>query len=89
MESVVTATEAARRLSDLLNRVWYRNESFVIVRGGEEVARLVRVGGRSPVTLAQAVNTAVAHRSGDPLFANDLESIQLQQPPPGDGPWAS
>ncbi|HEX7480583.1 MAG TPA: hypothetical protein VF331_22475 [Polyangiales bacterium] len=39
--SLVSATEAARQFSDLLNRLRYRQESFEIVRGGEVVARLV------------------------------------------------
>ena len=40
MRHVVTATEAARSLGDLLARVRYRQESFLIRRGREIVARL-------------------------------------------------
>jgi prevent-host-death family protein len=36
----ITATELARNLSDVLNRVRYRGESFEIVRNGEIVAEL-------------------------------------------------
>lgn len=36
----LTATEAARNFSDMLNRVHYRGERFNIVRGGEVIARV-------------------------------------------------
>ena len=36
-----TVTEAARRFSDLVNRVYYRGESATLVRNGVAVARLV------------------------------------------------
>jgi len=37
----ITATEAARNFSDLLNRVEYKGESFEITRGKEVVAQIV------------------------------------------------
>lgn len=37
----ITATEAARNFSDLLNQVRYRSIEFDIVRGKEVVARVV------------------------------------------------
>jgi prevent-host-death family protein len=37
----ISATEAARNFSDLLNRVFYRGESAVLIRNGVPVARLV------------------------------------------------
>jgi prevent-host-death family protein len=36
----ITATELARNLSDVLNRVKYRGETYVIERNGERVATL-------------------------------------------------
>ena len=36
----ITATEAGRAFSELLNRVRYEHQSFVILRGGERVARI-------------------------------------------------
>ena len=36
----ITATEASRRFSDILNRAQYRGESFDVVRGGKVVARI-------------------------------------------------
>ncbi len=46
-ESDISATEAARNLSDLINRVVYRGEQFLVQRGGEPVCRI------SPVRYAQ------------------------------------
>lgn len=43
MKSEITATEAARRFSEVVNRVRYRNESFVVKRGGEPVCEIVPV----------------------------------------------
>lgn len=37
----ISVTDAARRFSDLVNRVYYRGESATLFRGGLPVARLV------------------------------------------------
>lgn len=87
MSATISATDAARRLSDLLNRVLYRGESFVIVRNGTAVAQLGPAPERVPVTLADAVERLLAVRTGDPSFADDLERIQAEQPLPDEGRW--
>ena len=43
MKSDISATEAARRFSEFVNRVRYRNETFVVKRGGEPVCEIVPV----------------------------------------------
>jgi prevent-host-death family protein len=43
MKSEITATEAARRFSEVVNRVRYRNETFVVKRGGVPVCEIVPV----------------------------------------------
>lgn len=43
MKSEITATEAARRFSEVVNRVRYRNETFIVKRGGEPVCEIVPV----------------------------------------------
>ena len=42
----ITATEASRHFSDILNRAQYRGESFEVVRGGEVVVRIKSAIGR-------------------------------------------
>jgi len=41
MKNTYSATQAARNFSDILNRIRYRGEEFVIERGGEPVCRIV------------------------------------------------
>lgn len=48
METRITATELARSLPDVLGRVRYKDERFVIVRNGEPVATLVPAGPTAP-----------------------------------------
>ena len=88
MSERVSATEAARRFSDLLNRVRYGRETFVVVRGGEDVAEISPVASRR-VTLQELVEKL--HRVGlpDPGFADDVAEIQASQPPIGEAPWPS
>ena len=48
MKHTISVTEAARNFADIVSRVFYRGERFVLERGGRPVARLVPVprGGR-------------------------------------------
>lgn len=89
MNRKVTATEAARNFSELLNRVRYGRESFVILRGGEEVGQLVPPPLSSKATLRNLIEALERIPRPDPQFADDLEKIQAEQPPMGDSPWHS
>ncbi len=80
MESKITATDLAKGLSDILNRVRYRGERFIIERNGEQVAVLAPSGPTKGITLRE-----VANRLGDIAlpgdgFAEDLEAVQASQP---------
>jgi prevent-host-death family protein len=86
MESHITATEAARTFSDLLNRVLYRGEVFVVERGGQPVCRIVPAGGvgfkfRDLVRLWKTIPKP------DPDYWNTLEKINRAQPPLPESPW--
>lgn len=89
MSERVTATEAARRFSDLLNRVRYGRETFVVVRGGEEIAQISPAQPKEPVSLRALLERLQRIDPPDPGFADDLEAIQASQPPIGEGPWPS
>jgi len=41
MKSRISATEAVRNFSDLMSRVRYRGESFVVVRGGKPICEIL------------------------------------------------
>lgn len=80
METVITATDLARSLSDILNRVRYKGENFVIQRKGEPIATLAPIGPTPGVTLrdlAEALGNLTPVGEG---FADDLEAIQASQP---------
>ena len=40
-ETVITVTEAARNFADCINRTYYQNTTFVLLKNGKAVARLV------------------------------------------------
>jgi antitoxin (DNA-binding transcriptional repressor) of toxin-antitoxin stability system len=79
MESHISATRAARTFSDLLSRVRYRGETFVIERGGEPVGRLGPVTP-SPCTLAQLARLLRGLPRPDPGYWHTLEGITTRQP---------
>ena len=87
METTITATELARGLSDILNRVRYRGERFIVERGGEPVAVLEPVGVRPAATLGEFMLRLSTLPIPDEGFANDLEEVQASQPPAGDVGW--
>lgn len=86
----ISATMASRTFADLLNRVRYRGERFVIVRGGEEVAELgPSAGAGRRTTLADVVALTRSLGSAGTGFAEDLEAVQAAQPALPEDPWAS
>ncbi|MGC8549344.1 MAG: type II toxin-antitoxin system prevent-host-death family antitoxin [Acidobacteriaceae bacterium] len=58
----ISVTDAARKFSDCLNRVHYQDVSFVLVRNGEPVARIVPEHGRR--TLGGEIADALAGHEG-------------------------
>ncbi len=78
MESHISATEAARRFSDILNRVVYRREEFVIERGGEPVCRIIPAGPPR-CTLADLHHLLSAIPKPDPAFWDEVEELSKNQ----------
>ncbi|MEO0813487.1 MAG: hypothetical protein AAFY60_11535 [Myxococcota bacterium] len=83
----ITATEASRNWSDLLNRVRYKREAFAIERGGEVLARLEPAA--RPLTNLSGLVALLGHRKVDGGFADDLEAIVSERPELPSDPWAS
>ena len=79
MATTITATELARSLSDVLNRVHYRNESFVIQRNGETIAMIAPPGPVRGVTLREIAEKLRGVEFPGDGFADDLEEIQANQ----------
>ena len=91
MQSVIhriSATELARSLGDVLARVRYRNDEFVVERNGEPVARLVPEAGGSVTSVREAFRAWCEVGERDPTFADDLELVGALDRP-ADDPWAS
>jgi prevent-host-death family protein len=81
METRITATELAKSLSDILNRVRYRGERFRIERNGEPIATLVPAAPVSgDMTMGKLVALLKDLPSPDEDFADDLEAIHSSQP---------
>lgn len=83
----ISATELARKLGDVLGRVRYRGESFIVERNGTPVARLEPLAGVPAATLRDVL---VAWRSGgpDPALAEALERVGEADRAP-ENPWGS
>jgi antitoxin (DNA-binding transcriptional repressor) of toxin-antitoxin stability system len=86
MERHISATVAARTLSELLSRVQYRGETFVIERGGEPVSRLVPAGPLKS-TVADLIRALEAAPRPDADYLKTVSSLAKKQPKAGKGPW--
>ena len=87
METKITATDLARSLSDVLSRVHYRRESFLIERNGEVVATLIPSHPIPVVSLRDVVARLGPLAMPGDGFADDLEAVQSSQPKAGTASW--
>lgn len=85
MKRRISATEAAREFSDIINRVRYRGDEFIVERGGEPVCRISPVAP-THATLADLIEV-LKKFPPDEEFADDLEDIIKNQPPIPKSPW--
>jgi hypothetical protein len=82
----LSATEAARSFSELLNRVRYRGERFVIERGGVAIGELrpvapVRFTGGDLLALLRSLPPV------DHAFFDAVEEATRRQPQVPETPW--
>jgi prevent-host-death family protein len=66
----LTATDAARRFSEMLDAVEARGETFVVVRNGRPVARV----GPAPAAHGSAVKEALRAHPRDADWADELRA---------------
>jgi antitoxin (DNA-binding transcriptional repressor) of toxin-antitoxin stability system len=88
MEIRITATELARKLGDVLGKIRYRSDSFVVERNGEPIARISPIAARVAGSLGDGMRAWRDAALVDPRFAEDLESVNRADRPPRN-PWAS
>jgi antitoxin (DNA-binding transcriptional repressor) of toxin-antitoxin stability system len=83
---VISATEAARTFSELLDRICYRGETFVIERGGEPVCEMSHV---KPPRFTGADFLTLLHSlpKPDPGFWDAVQDATKQEPTVPESPW--
>ncbi len=82
----VSATDAARNFSELMNRVRYRGESFIVTRGGQEVCEL-RPAVATAFTGADLVTLLRSLPAVDEEYLDAVEECQRSQPPIPEFQW--
>ncbi len=92
VEKLITATEAVKDFSALLNRVRFRGDHYIIQRSGKPVAFILPFEGasksRSLKELKAILNELPRLNEDIEDFAADLEALRKRQPSvPEDRPW--
>ena len=75
----LTATELARNLSDVLNRVHYGGEQFLITRNGKPIATLTPPTRESLPTVGDLLETIRDLPRLGPSFGDDIEEVISNQ----------
>jgi hypothetical protein len=88
MEARITATELARNAGEVLGKIRFRRDTFVIERNGEAVARLSPMPWSGEGRLAEGLRAWVEAEPADDRFADDLDRVNRADRPPRN-PWAS
>ncbi len=92
MSQMLTVTEIARHFADYLNRVVYRGECFVLVRGNKPIAELRPLPAGKRLAELPELLASLPHLSDTEAaqFADDLAAAQkvLARSEVQD-PWAS
>ena len=71
----ISAAKAARSFSEILNRVKYRGESFVVERNREPICRIEPIGRRKALTADRLAEFWASLPRPDSGFADDLDEI--------------
>jgi antitoxin (DNA-binding transcriptional repressor) of toxin-antitoxin stability system len=87
MEHRITASLLARRLADILGRVRYGGDTFLVERHNVPIARITPAGGKPRTIFADAARVWMGARPPDPSFADDLERVGAADRAPRN-PWA-
>ena len=87
MATKVSATEAVRTFSDLLNRIRYRGEEFVVERAGEPVCRMTPAGPVKALTFRDLVSLLRDIPKPDADYASDVRRDARSQGRPPRSPW--
>ncbi len=83
----LSSTQAVRTFSDILNRIRYRGEEFVVERGGEPVCRLSPAGPPKRLTCRELVALLRDVPKPDSAFAAAVRSAVRKQGRLPRSPW--
>ena len=86
MKFRISATEAARSFSELMNRVRYRGESFVVERGGKPICEILpakppKFSGAELASLLRSLPTP------DEDYLAIVEELIARQPSVAESEW--
>lgn len=88
MEYRIPASLLVRRLADVLGRVRYRGDTFLVERHNIPIARIGPASGATRPPLSDAIRGWMGGATSDPSFADDLERVTAADRPPRN-PWDS
>ena len=88
MDRKISASDLARRLADVLGRVRYGGETFLVERHSVPIARIGPATGAVRPSLADAAAAWMSAGDPDVSFADDLERVGGADRAPRN-PWAS
>jgi antitoxin (DNA-binding transcriptional repressor) of toxin-antitoxin stability system len=84
----ISATEAARSFSDVVARVHYRGEEFVVEKGGEAVCKITPVGqGATKSTIADVLSVLDGLPTVDDGYREAVLEAARKQPKTPRSPW--
>ena len=86
MKKIISVTEAARNFADCVNRAHYQNVTFVLLKGGSPVARLVPDSEKACTgrDLGAAVTAAKMREEEARAWNRDLQESRKQLISPAD-----
>jgi antitoxin (DNA-binding transcriptional repressor) of toxin-antitoxin stability system len=87
MATRVSATEAVRTFSDLLNRIRYRGEEFVVERAGEPVCRMTPAAPARRLSLKELASLLREIPGADGNYASDVRRAARKQGRLPPSPW--
>ncbi len=86
METIISSTDAARHLGEVLARVKHAGESFLLTKSDKPLARLLPISPPGRGTGAE-ITEALSRLPYDPAFADDLDRVHRMDRVP-ENPWA-
>ena len=87
MKTRISATKAARNFSEILNRVAYKGETFVVERSGRPVCEIAPAKEKRGISTKELVKFLKSAPWPDKGYFKLLEKITRNQPKVAPSPW--